>query len=192
MTEFIRPEYEALLKQTREGWQEWGSSAVRNAGPELARYINRHRSTIRTILDFGCGNGVLKPYLEAHLLGDVEIYEFDPSVPGKDTLPPLDRFDLIITVDVLEHIEPQSLYDTLEWIAQHGDRQFHHIDCNDTNHKLADGRDVHLIIQPPAWWEAALMSHGRFVIMERHVHDKRKRNRFPRTSCTFVLERTGI
>lgn len=183
----IRQEYKEQLQQTRGGWNEWGSSAVRNCGPEIARWAGRHKP--RTILDFGCGAGTLRPYLQDSLPYDAEIVEYDPSVPGKDTVP-TQVFDAIITTDVLEHIEPVSLDDTLGWIREHSLRQYHHIDCNETKDRLPDGRDVHLIVQEPEWWEQQLVVPG-WLLMERHVHDKRKKSRFPRRSCTFVLERQG-
>lgn len=182
----ISQEYKEQLIEYRTRDADWGSSAVRNAGDHIVRYISKHPG-ITSVLDFGCGIGVLKDFVSARVERPLSWYEYDPSIPGKDT-EPTHTFDLILTVDVLEHIEPESLDETLTWVATHSLRQFHHIDCNDTKDRLSDGRDVHLIIQPPKWWELQLVDRG-FTIMERHVHDKRKRGRFPRTSCTYILER---
>lgn len=195
----IRDEYKQQLKETRAGWEGWGSSAARNCDG-LIRYLNKH-TAIKTVLDFGCGTGMLgqhiRQYQDAGLLRkDIVWYEYDPSVDGKDELPPLGeaavRYDLIVSLDVMEHIEPQSLDATLLWIRNNSDRQYHHIDCNETRDRLPDGRDVHLIVQEPDWWERKLVppAYG-WQIMERHVHDKRKRSRFPRRSCTFIIERQG-
>lgn len=186
----IRQEYVEQLKETRDGWEGWGSSAVRNAGPEIVRWLNKQKH-IHTVLDFGCGNGVLGPYVRQHCDRSIVWHEYDPSVAGKDSIP-RGSFDAIVSVDVLEHVEPSSLDETLAWIREHSNRQYHHIDCNETTDTLPDGRDVHLIVREPEWWEEQLAppAHG-WMIMERHVHDKRKRNRFPRRSCTFVLERQG-
>lgn len=183
----IRQEYIDQLKKTREGNPIWGSSAVRNAGPEIVRYLNKH-PTIVSVLDFGCGTGMLGNYVRQHVTRDLCWYEYDPSVPGKDTIPTQDLFDLIITVDVMEHVEPQSVQETLQWIAEHSTRQFHHIDCNDTNHVLPDGRDVHLTIHAPSWWQSELDRQG-WKIMYSAFISQRKRGRWPRVSCTFVYER---
>lgn len=190
----IRDEYKEQLKQTRAGWEGWGSSAARNCDG-LVRYLNKHTAVVE-VLDFGCGTGALGKHLrslqEAGVLRKgVVIHEYDPSVAGKDKIPER-SFDLIVSLDVMEHIEPQSLQETLEWIREHSDRQYHHIDCNETKDRLPDGRDVHLIVREPEWWEQVLIppAHG-WQIMERHVHDKRKRSRFPRRSCTFIIERQG-
>lgn len=186
----IRQEYKEQLIATRGGWNEWGSSAVRNAGVEVVRWLDKQKD-IQTVLDFGCGAGTLRPFILETASRTIDVIEYDPSVAGKDKIP-TGTFDAIVTTDVLEHIEPQSLDETLEWMRTHAPRQFHHIDCNDTHKRLPDGRDVHLIIQEPDWWEAKLIppAHG-WIVMEKHVHDKRKRGRYPRRSCTFIIERQG-
>ena len=188
----IRDEYKAQLKQTREGWEGWGSSAARNCDA-LVRYLDKHKA-ITDVLDFGCGTGQLGIHLRQHqdagiLRKNITIHEYDPSVPGKDTIPER-TYDCIISLDVLEHVEPDSIAETMEWLLSKAPRQYHHIDCNETNDKLPDGRDVHLLVREPKWWESTVVKPG-WVIVERHVHDKRKRGRFPRRSCTFVIERQG-
>ena len=182
----IRDEYRKQLVETRAGWEGWGSSAVRNAGPEIVRWLNK-QTTIQTVLDFGCGTGTLGAYVRREVLRPLKWSEYDPSVEGKDTIP-TDRFDAIISVDVLEHIEPVSLDATLGWIRDHSRRQYHHVDCNETNDRLPDGRDVHLIVRPPEWWRDRLAVPG-WTLMEYHEHHKRKRGRYPRTSTTVIVER---
>jgi hypothetical protein len=159
------------------------------------RYLGKHKA-IHDVLDFGCGTGMLGDHLRKMqvagiLRKDITIHEYDPSVEGKDT-PPERTFDLIVSLDVLEHVEPSSIADTVTWLRNHAPRQYHHIDCNETQDRLPDGRDVHLIVRQPEWWEDILVKGPNgWVIMERHVHDKRKRGRFPRRSCTFIIERQG-
>jgi SAM-dependent methyltransferase len=190
----IRDEYKQQLKETRAGWEGWGSSAARNCDA-LIRYLDKHKH-IKDVLDFGCGTGALGKWLRQNqeagtLRKDITIHEYDPSVDGKDVIPTR-SFDLIVSLDVLEHVEPDDLAETLGWMRDRAPRQYHHIDCNSTEDRLPDGRDVHLIVETPEWWEDQLLSpdHG-WITIERHVHDKRKRGRFPRRSCTFIIERQG-
>jgi len=190
----IRQDYKDQLKQTREGWEGWGSSAARNCDA-LVRYLDKHKA-IKDILDFGCGTGALGDHLRrmqdaAVLRPDIIIHEYDPSVVGKDDIPTR-TYDLIVSLDVLEHVEPVSIDETLAWMRDHSVRQYHHIDCNETKDRLPDGRDVHLLVREPDWWEDKLIpaAHG-WIVMERHVHDKRTKDRYPRRSCTFIIERQG-
>ena len=180
----IRPEYVEQLKQHREADPGWGASAVRNAGDHIIRYIQKHPA-IKTVLDFGCGVGTLREFAREAGLA-VDWYEYDPSVPGKDKLPTA-TFDLIVTTDVMEHIEPGSLDETLDWIAEHSHRQFHHIDNNDTKDRLPDGRDVHLIVKPQPWWESNLNRGGWQMTYTASIKQLKK-GRY-RYSCTFIYER---
>lgn len=188
----IRDEYRKQLVETRAGWEGWGSSAVRNAGPEIVRWLNKQKA-IKTVLDFGCGTGTLGKFIaeeqrRGYLRSDIVWSEYDPSVPGKDAIPD-GEYDAIVSVDVLEHIEPASLAGTLDWIRQRSRRQYHHIDCNATEGRLPDGRAIHLIVRPPEWWRDTLVVPGWWTLMEYHEHHKRKRGRYPRTSTTIIVER---
>jgi SAM-dependent methyltransferase len=185
----IRPEYVEVLKKTRESWKDWGSSASNNCDG-LVKYLNKH-DLITSVLDFGCGTGSLKYYLNARtdLRSGIVIDEYDPSIDEYDELPDK-HYDLIVTLDVLEHVEPESLDETLAWIDEHSLRQYHHIDCNDGGgDKLADGRDVHLIIEPPSWWVIKVSRDG-WRVMRWDRHSVWKRGRY-RTSTTIIKERQG-
>lgn len=184
----IRDEYVELLRRHRGSDPDWGGSAVRNAGDHIVRYLNKHKGIV-TVLDFGCGAGTLKPFIEKTARAGIIVTEYDPSVEGKTRLPD-GTFDLLVTTDVLEHVEPVSLDETLRWMEEHSVRQFHHIDCNDTKDRLPDGRDVHLIVAEPHWWLSKLQySNPGWTLMEYDVFMKRKRGRYPRTSCTIILEK---
>lgn len=186
----IRDEYVEQLRQHRGNDPDWGGSAVRNAGDAIVRWLNKHKA-IATVLDFGCGAGTLKPFIEKNARAGITVDEYDPSVDGKTRLP-TDTYDLLITTDVLEHVEPASLDDTLRWMNGHSRRQFHHIDCNETKDRLPDGRDVHLIVQPPEWWLSKLQySNPGWALMEWDIFHKRKRGRYPRTSTTIIMEQQG-
>lgn len=157
----IREEYKQQLIETRENWPgsrgaaEWGSRGHKYIGAQLVEFLNR-RTDIKSVLDFGCGIGVLGVYVQDHLDRPVEWNNYDPSMPKYDK-EPTRQFDMIVSSDVLEHIEPVSLDETLQWIADHADRtQYHAICCGPTCKTLPDGRDVHLIQEPISWWEDEL------------------------------------
>ena len=183
----IRAEYAALLREQREDRPEWGGSAVRNAGDHIVRWLDK-RKDIVSVLDFGCGLGTLGKHVKPrHSRLDLDWYEYDPSVPGKD-IAPQRAYDAIVTTDVLEHIEPESLDETLTWIRDHAMRyQFHHIDCNDNATLLPDGRSVHLIVESMDWWQDKLAVAG-WKVMYRSDIARRLRGRL-RYSGTLILDR---
>lgn len=183
----IRQEYVEQLKQHREEYPEWGGSAVMNCGDNIVRYLRRHK-TVTSVLDFGCGTGSLASFVRARIDRYLDWHEYDPSVPGKDKAPTRD-FGVILSVDVLEHVERESLTETLNWINEHCNRQLHHIDCNTNWAQLPDGRDVHVLVQSPDAWEVDLLTHNPgWTILSRTDVRQLKRGVI-RTACTFVMEK---
>ena len=73
----------------------------------------------RRILDYGGGNGVLAESLRAAGFPDVETY--DPFVP-RHSVRPCDRFDCVVSFEVLEHsTDPaQTLTDINEFLTDAG------------------------------------------------------------------------
>ena len=151
----IRDEYKQQLLSIREDEQtvqkKWGSSGARNFGYLLLNYLQR-RKQIVSILDFGAGHGSLGRYIKDHLARDVEWTEYDPGMPDIQELPE-GQFDLITSSDVLEHLEPESVDETLAWMAAHSSNaQYHYISCSTSGRLLPDGRSVHLTVHPTDWW----------------------------------------
>ena len=81
----------------------------------------------------------------------MKIAEYDPAIPGKNELP--EPADLVVCTDVLEHIEPGLLPNVLEHLRSLTRKCFFFaIDCGPANKHFPDGRNVHLIQEPPLWW----------------------------------------
>lgn len=98
------------------------------------------------LIDYGCGQGTLKPNIS-----NMDVYEYDPGIEGKDKPPPV--CDMLVCTDVLEHVEPQYLLETLEYIdGLYTKGAFFVIACNAAKEILPDGRNAHLIQRPPSWW----------------------------------------
>lgn len=109
----------------------------------------------RSILDYGCGQGALKKALAVfEMLGHAEITEYDPAIPGKDSIEKHKTFDLVVCTDVLEHVEPDRLAVVIDHIQSLADKLlFLVIATRPSNKFFQDGRNVHLIIEPAVWWE---------------------------------------
>lgn len=109
----------------------------------------------QTVLDFGCGRGMMmmelqKKFPNKTLLG------YDPGVEHHNYYP--DKVDFIYSVDVIEHIEPAFLNEVLEKLFNTADLQYHNIACHPAKKKLPDGRNCHLTVESPIWWENKIRS----------------------------------
>lgn len=124
---------------------------------KLLAVVKRYRC--RDALDYGCGKGTLRLALKDTL----EVSEYDPAVPGKDSLP--SPADLVVLIDVLEHIEPDCLEEVLDHVRGLARTVvFGTIATRPAKKMLPDGRNAHLIIRPTEWWSAQL--EPRFKIAE--------------------------
>jgi 2-polyprenyl-3-methyl-5-hydroxy-6-metoxy-1,4-benzoquinol methylase len=142
----ISPEYLELQRELHSRGN-YGVSALRwaDAVNELAC---AHRC--RTVLDYGCGRGLLAQALPFHRPYD--LYEYDPAIEGKD-VPPRGLFDMVFCGDVLEHIEPDLLDDVLGDIRCLAARIVLLVVATRPAKKmLADGRNAHLIVEAFDWW----------------------------------------
>lgn len=119
---------------------------------------------VSSVLDYGCGAGSLKTaLLQGDALPGVRISEYDPAIEGKDTWPLF--ADLVVSTDVLEHVEPHCLDAVLRHMRLLARKAvFVVIATVDTAHTLTDGRSTHLIIKPCEWWRAKLAEIG-FVVL---------------------------
>lgn len=123
------------------------------------------------ILDYGCGKGTLKKELDRIVPCDYgkipfECYEYDPAIPGKDFEP--SPANLVVCLDVMEHIEPQCLDDVIKHIKKLT-LKFLFVDVSTkfTHHyHLSDGRNAHLIVNDDAWWKELFTRHGFKVLRE--------------------------
>ena len=119
---------------------------------EVTRCIEEYN--IRSILDFGCGKGNVVAALK-ETYPNLKVYGYDPGRDGYDALP--DSVDMIISTDVLEHIEPELLEETLLDLAKRTDKVMYHlIACHPAKKSLSDGRNAHLIVETPDWWKNKL------------------------------------
>jgi hypothetical protein len=158
----ISPEYAALNKQLHEERDDYGAGGRKDA-PEIAGFCRN--SGFKTILDFGCGKGVLKPAIAA-IAPELTVLEFDPAVEGKDTLPAV-PVDLVAALDVMEHIEPECLEGVLEAMRGMGPKcVLLVISLHAAQKTLPDGRNAHLIVKPAEWWVTRL---GRYFSLFHRI-----------------------
>lgn len=114
----------------------------------VASYLKRLGAT--SLLDYGCGSR--RSLLAALQLPADVVYEgYDPCVPEycADPCPA----ELVVCLDVLEHIEPPLLDNVLDHLAQLCDPYgLFTVHTGPAVKVLADGRNAHLIQEGPQWW----------------------------------------
>ena len=76
-------------------------------------FIAKYKPT--SLLDFGCGQGGLIATID-QLHPGIELAGYDPGNPVFASLPNR-TFDVVISTDAIEHIEPEFLQDTFKTIG---------------------------------------------------------------------------
>lgn len=110
--------------------------------------IFAEENNVRTILDYGCGQGILKKKL-GH---KYDITEYDAGIVGKDILTS-NVYDMIVCVDVAEHFEPETVASNFEAMRQRVRKcVYMTVSCQPAMGCFADGTNLHLTIRPPWEW----------------------------------------
>lgn len=138
----------------------WGSSKdiPRLAIETIAEY------NVTSLLDFGSGKGLVSKAL-AKQFPSIAVHSYEPSETGA-TMP--ENFDMAFSKDVLEHIEPGQLEHTLYDLHKRTRKiHYHLIACHKAHHYLPDGRNAHLIVKTPDWWQRKLRALGYIIHAER-------------------------
>ena len=162
MNQLISSEYRELNRQLHKR-PDYGAGAPQNA-PIVAKVCRDNG--LRTVLDYGCGKGRLAIQLEGE---PFTVYEYDPAIPGKDEDPP--SADLVVCLDVLEHVEPEKLKAVIQHVqAKTGKAFLANINLRKALKSLPDGRNAHLIVEPADWWMRQLAQ--RFRVIWKHADDR--------------------
>jgi len=160
-------DYQKQLQQVHKehklngGWGGGVSTKVKWIIPKAKTYCDKR---ISSVLDYGCGSGKFKEECNK-LFPEIEVSEYDPGVLGKDSPP--EPKDFVVCVDVLEHIEPNSLDEVLQHIRDlntYGALLQPCLVKADT--LLPDGRNAHLIVKSAYWW----LSQFEKYFERRHIH----------------------
>src|SRR5690606_27925151 len=93
----ITPEYLALNAELHRRVRTYGTGGHKWA-PHVRRIVAA--TGAKSVLDYGCGKGTLRRALRG-----VKVHEYDPAVPGKETLPR--SAGVVVCTDVMEHVEPE-------------------------------------------------------------------------------------
>ena len=120
-------------------------------------------SSIRSILDHGTGQGGLIETINQHQSLNIIAEGYDPCVPKFSNLPS-SKFNIVTSIDVLEHLGVDHVGSTLSEIANLTENFFFFcIDLIPASKKLKDGRNAHTLIAPPDWWLQQIKNKFKIV-----------------------------
>lgn len=165
----ISPEYKEILLKIN-GLENFGK---RSSCPKyLEKFIEKISPV--SILDYGCGTGRLIATLEERF-PKIQIDGFDPgNISFQDFKK--EKYDLIISTDVLEHVEPEHIDETLNFLKQRSRYFYHLIALQPSRVILPDGRNAHLILESAEWWKNKFQALGcQIMLNQRMTHEKRDR-----------------
>ena len=154
--QLISAPYLDLQKQLHAAPRGYGQKGSKWA-PSVCLVVSAF--TASSVLDYGCGACSLARTLRDLYALPVRIAEYDPAIAGKDALPSF--ADVVVSTDVLEHIEPDRLDVVLQHIRSLARKAvFLVVSTRVASKTLADGRNAHLIVQPAEWWQARVEAVG--------------------------------
>jgi 2-polyprenyl-3-methyl-5-hydroxy-6-metoxy-1,4-benzoquinol methylase len=119
----------------------------------------------KSILDFGCGKGRLINKIK-EIFPDIDVSGYDPANPEFNESLDNKKFDMIISSDVLEHVEPEFINETLQYLKTRSRYFYHLIACSPAKLILPDGRNAHLIIENQLWWRSKFSNHNYKIVKE--------------------------
>jgi hypothetical protein len=142
------------------------STSYVNAG-RWRRYIRPWVEELRphSILDYGCGRSSMVTEFDAKIK-----HAYDPAIPGSDTIP-LPRYDMVLCIDVMEHLDEPEVDQVFAEIAGLTGRALFLIDTVEAKTILPNGENAHATIRSYEWWRSQLAKH--FPVVERIATGRR-------------------
>jgi hypothetical protein len=109
-----------------------------------------------TAVDYGCGRSAVADLVGA--AAECAVTRYDPAIP-EYAAPVPGRRDLLLSIDVLEHIPEHELDAVLRDMASIAEKAIIVIDTKLATTLLPDGRNAHVTVRSPEWWQARLGMH---------------------------------
>ncbi len=132
---------------------DWGWTSVKNLR-FLLPYVRILRP--QSIIDYGCGTSPLLKLLDVDSIR--ERRHFDPAIT-EHAEPPTKAYDLLVSIDVLEHVDEEHLDEVIAHMAELSKEAIIIVDTKPAALLLADGRNAHLSLHDHHWWQMRLEKH---------------------------------
>lgn len=120
--------------------------------PLVAKLIDQYG--INELLDYGAGSRLtlIRTISDQRLVKrKFDYHPYEPAVPAHAAEP--EPREMVACIDVLEHIEPECLDAVLNDLKRCTMKVgLFTVHCGPAGKTLPDGRNAHLIQEPPEWW----------------------------------------
>jgi 2-polyprenyl-3-methyl-5-hydroxy-6-metoxy-1,4-benzoquinol methylase len=159
MKELASDAYAQQLRQLHQASQQFGVGNVTSKHyPTIKNLIQK--KNLSSVLDYGCGKGHFLNYARQTFPG-MRVEGFDVAADEYATLAE-GLFDLVVCLDVMEHVEFGALSNVLSEIRSRVGRLFV---CSVANYpagkKLPDGRNAHVTQLPFSIWFSVFSTYFR-------------------------------
>lgn len=161
----ITPAYREMQSRMHADNPGYGIASVEFA-PTVATIIEHFG--VDDLLDYGAGKGRLGQALATKCRRPLRLRHYDPAIAAWSATP--EPAEMVASIDVLEHVEPECLDAVLDDLQRVTLRLgFFAVHTGAALKVLADGRNAHLIQEPPSWWLPKIMQ--RFEML-KFLRDK--------------------
>jgi SAM-dependent methyltransferase len=150
MRNIVSEEYEKQLKKLHMENSSFGvGNVTAKHYPLIVDIINKKK--VKSVLDYGCGKGHFLSHLKKQD-STLDVVGFDIASEEYSVLPDR-KFDLVVSLDVMEHVEFGALSSVLSEIRDRTSKIFI---CSVANYpagkNLPDGRNAHVSQMPFGVW----------------------------------------
>ena len=150
--------YDIYLEQAKLYHQEdkiWQGTSIINYIPKINQIIKD--KDIKTILDYGCGKAKHHPK-------EWKAIKYDPAIQEYQNKPQ-DKYDLVISTDVLEHIPVENLKQTINEIFGYSNKWvFVSVCCRKAEAILPNGYNAHATIESAKWWRELFKPYKNYTL----------------------------
>lgn len=183
MTKLISDKYLALYQKAHKDTSgRYGATSSAKYPYVKKKVLDKY--DVKTILDYGCGTGDLINKLNNE---GYECYGYDPAVIEYQYKPKA-KFDLVVALDLLEHIEEEYVDNVLEDIKNYTN-EIALFYISRTTGKPFPGTSIEQHVlgkKSPEWWSKKITPY--FKVLESTNESCILNHGKGRSHITFVLE----
>ena len=157
--------FDLISGKRRSGSEAYDGHSTLAFAKLIRDIINKNQ--IKSMLDYGSGKGFYyeNPFNIKNLkidslkkYWDIEIDLFDPCYKKNSLIDENKLYDLVISIDVLEHIPSQDIGWVLEKIISKARKfVFLNVACYSAVALLPNGQNAHINVNNPNWWHDKIL-----------------------------------